>query len=294
VLRIIIVILISFLLSCGGEAPTDAPDNAPVVELPYEIRRSIVFSGSLELDLYLPTEIPGPYPAIVYIHGGRWSAGERTQFQRQAIHMASNGFVGAAIDHRLVPDDVFPAALQDAKAAVRWLRANADTYNIDPSRIGVAGGSSGGHLAALVGTTEGVAEFEGEGNLAFSSGVQAVAAFNPVLDFVDIWERGDQAGIDVIELLLGASFTDSPDLWTNASPISQVSDVSAPFLLLHGTADQTVPHGQSVDMMNALMEVGVPAELFTADGAGHGFFNDPPWYLPSLEAMEDFFVRMLK
>lgn len=291
--RIMIVILMSFLLSCGGEAPTDAPDNTPVVELPYEIRRSIVFSGSLELDLYLPTESPGPFPAVVYIHGGGWTGGDRTQFQPQAIQMASNGFVGAAIDHRFVPDDVFPAALHDAKAAVRWLRANADTYNIDPSRIGVAGGSSGGHLAALVGTTDGVAEFEGGGNLGFSSTVQAVAAFNPVIDLVDFWERGDGA-TDIIELLLGVSFTDDPELWANASPISHVTAAAAPFLLLHGTTDETVPYAQSVDMMNALSEVGVLAEIFTADRAGHGFFNDFPWREPSLEAMEDFFVRMLR
>jgi acetyl esterase/lipase len=288
-----IVVMMPVLFSCGGEAPTDAPDT-PVVELPYEIRRSIVFSGNLELDLYLPTESLGPFPAVVYIHGGAWRAGERTQFRPQAIHMASHGFVGAAIDHRFVPDDLFPAALHDAKAAVRWLRANAGTYDIDPSRIGVAGGSSGGHLAALLGTTDGVAEFEGAGNLAFSSAVQAVAAFNPVIDLVDFWERGDWNSTDIIELLLGVSFADDPDLWANASPISHVTAASPPFLLLHGTADETVPYAQSVDMMNALIEVGVVAELFTADGAGHGFFNDFPWREPSLEAMEEFFVRMLK
>lgn len=250
--RLIIVVMVPVLFSCGGEAPTDTPDT-PVVELPYEIRRSIVFSGSLELDLYLPTESPGPSPAVVYIHGGGWSSGTRDQFRPQAIHMASNGFVGAAIDYRLAPDHVFPAALHDAKAAVRWLRANASTYNIDPSRIGAAGGSSGGHLAALLGTTEGVAEFEGGGNPAFSSAVQAVAAFNPVLDLVAL--AGASGAANSIEPFLGASFAADPDLWANASPISHVTDESAPFLFLHGTTDGTVPHSQSVDMMNALVAV---------------------------------------
>jgi acetyl esterase/lipase len=288
-----IVVMMPVLFSCGGAAPTEAP-GTPAVELPYEIRRSIAFSGSLKLDLYLPTETPGPFPAVVYIHGGGWRAGERSQFRPQAIHMASRGFVGAAIDHRLVPDDLFPAALHDAKAAVRWLRASADTYNIDPSRIGVAGGSSGGHLAALVGTTDGVADFEGGGNLTFSSAVQAVAAFNPIIDLVDFLEREDWWAVDIIELLLGVSFADDPDAWANASPISHVTAAAPPFLLLHGTDDETVPYAQSVDMMNALIEVGVVAELFTADGAGHGFFNDSPWREPSWEAMEDFFVRMLR
>ena len=127
----------------------------------------------------------GSFPAIVYLHGGGWSGGDKGQFEPQATHMATKGFVGATIQYRLVPEATFPAPVEDTKAAVRWLRANASTYRIDTDGIGVAGYSAGGHLAAMLGTTPHIAEFEGDGgNPGFSSRVQAVAAFaggRPVL-----------------------------------------------------------------------------------------------------------------
>ena len=107
----------------------------------------------------------------------------------------------------------------------------------------------------------------------------------PVLDLVSM------AGCFNCERFLGASFADDPDLWAHASPISHVTGGSAPFLFLHGTADRSVPYSQSVNMMNALLAVGVRAEIFRAEGAAHAFFNNPPWYQPTLEAMENFFVR---
>ena len=244
----------------------------------------------LVLDLYLPDGGDGPFPAVVYLHGGGFTGGSRGQFRPQASHMASKGFVGASIDYRLAPAHLFPAAAHDAKAAVRWLRANASTYNIDPSRIGAAGGSAGGELAALLGTTQGIGEFEGGANPGFSSAVQAVAAFNAASDFTSLVGNANS----LTEQWLGASFADDPDLWAKASPISHVTGGSAPFLFLHGTADTSIPYSQSVDMMNALLAVGVRAEIFRAEGAAHAFFNNPPWFQPTLEAMENFFVRMLR
>ena len=281
--RLMIVVMVPIVFSCGGEAPT-APSDTPVFRAP----ELIGFSPGLVLDLYLPDGGDGPFPAVVYIH-----AGNRFKFGGQADHMASKGFVGASIDYRRSPGHLFPAGLHDAKAAVRWLRANASTYNIDPSRIGAAGGSAGGHLVALLGTTQGIGEFEGGANPGFSSAVQAVAAFNPLVDLVSLAATPGIARSST-EALLGASFADDPDSWAHASPISHVTGRSAPFLFLHGTADTSVPYSQSVDMMNALLAVGVRAEIFRAEGAQHAFFNNPPWYQPTLEAMENFFVRMLQ
>ena len=230
-----------------------------------------------------------PFPAILYLHSGGWFQGDQTEFQRHAAHMATKGFVGATIEYRLVPEARFPAQVQDSKAAVRWLRANASTYRIDTDRIGVTGGSSGGHLAAMLGTTPHIAEFEGDdGNAGFSSRVQAVAAFNGVLNLPALRSDG------LIENFLGASYEENPELWVKASPITYVGPESAPFLFLHGTDDRAVPYQMSVDMMNALQAAGVSAEIFTAVGAGHPFYFSDPWFQPTLEAIEEFFTRILK
>lgn len=231
----------------------------------------------------------GPFPAIVYVHGGAWFVEKAEDFGPSAIHMAAKGFVGATIEHRVWPEFIFPAPVEDSKAAVRWLRANATTYRIDPEGIGAAGLSSGGHLAAMVGTTSHLAEFEGDGgNPGFSSRVQAVAAFAGVFDFVRFPDR------ELLARVLGATLAENPDLWALASPITHVGGGSPPFLLLHGTDDAVVPYQQSVDMMNALQAAGVSAEIFTAEGAGHGFFNSDPWFQPTLDAMEEFFIRILQ
>ena len=230
-----------------------------------------------------------PLPAILYLHSGGWYQGSPTEFQRHAAHMATKGFVGATIQYRLVPEARFPAQVQDSKAAVRWLRAKASTYRIDTDRIGVAGGSSGGHLAAMLGTTPHIAEFEGDGgNPGFSSRVQAVAAFNGVLNFPALPSDG------IIGNFLGASYAENPELWAKASPITYVGPESAPFLFLHGTDDQAIPYQMSVNMMNALKAVGASAEIFTAEGAGHPFYFSDPWFQPTLEAIEEFFTRILK
>ena len=233
----------------------------------------------------------GSFPAIVYLHSN-WERVNPRQFWRQAAHMATKGFVGVTIQFRLVPEAIFPAQVEDAKAAVRWLRANASTYRIDTDRIGAAGGSSGGYQAAMLGTTPHIAEFEGDGgNPGFSSRVQAVAAFAGLLD-IPAFRSYSTAYL--IEQFMGASYEENPELWAKASPSTYVGPESAPFLFLHGTNDPAVPYQQSVDMMNALKAAGVSAEIFTAAGAGHGFFNDPPWLQPTLEAIEEFFTRILK
>ncbi len=141
----------------------------------------------------------------------------------------------------------------------------------------------------MLDTTPHIAEFEGSGgNAGFSSRVQAVAAFAGSFDFSALQSDG------LIENFLGASYDENPELWAKASPSTYVGPESAPFLFLHGTNDQGVPYKQSVNMMNALEAAGVSAELFTAEGAGHSFFNFPPWFQPALEAMEEFFTRILK
>jgi acetyl esterase/lipase len=277
------------ILLAAVAAASTAQNQRPPLRVPesVEVRPGLVYASpgahDLHLDLYLPKSGAGPFPAVVYVHGGGWRGGNRNQFARHAAHMATLGFAGATIQYRLSGQAKYPAAFEDVQAAVRWLRKNAAEYRIDPGRIGAAGGSAGGHLVALLGTR---ADPEAR--------VQAVAAFNPVLDFVSLGPKSASKAEGAISSFLGAAYSERPDLWKEASPIEHISKQTAPMLLLHGTADATVPYSQSEDMLKRLRAAKVPAELFTAPGAGHGFFNSEPHFQPALKRMEDFFRARLK
>jgi acetyl esterase/lipase len=289
---------------CGaalGQQEKQAQEQEPPFHLPetVELKPDIVYAryGAREMhvDLYLPKQSAGLRPAVVYIHGGGWRGGNKRAFSRHAAHMATLGFAGAAIEYRLSGEAKYPAAIHDSKAAVRWLRAHAAEYRIDPNRIGAAGGSAGGHLVGLLGTTNQIKEFEGAGgNSNFSSQVRAVAAFNPAVDFVSFGKGASGNASNAVYEFLGATYAHQPNLWAQAAPITHVNQNSAVFLFLHGTGDTVVPYQQSVDMMNKLKTAGIRAEIFSAPEAGHGFFNRPPWFQPALKRMEEFFIRELK
>jgi acetyl esterase/lipase len=289
------------LLSLALVAPLFCQNQKPPFVLPegVELKKDVVYASpggrDLHLDLYLPKAGAGPFPAVVYIHGGGWVNGSKTAFQRQAAYMATKGFVGACIQYRLSGEAKYPAAIHDSKAAVRWVRANAARYNVDPDKIGAAGGSAGGHLVGLLGTTAGMPAFEGdEGNVGVSSRVRAVAAFNPAVDLVMFGKKASGDTENSVAAFLGCPYGANTKLWADATPLTHAGKDSAPFLFLHGTADTTVPYQQSVDMMNKLKAAGVHAEIFSAEGAKHGFFNAPPFFEPGLKRMEEFFVKYLK
>ncbi|MDX1979671.1 MAG: alpha/beta hydrolase [Bryobacteraceae bacterium] len=282
-----LMLFATFASLCLAQQKKAAPKMDPPLQIPanVEVRRDLVYTKigarELHLDLYLPKSGSGSFPAVVYVHGGGWSGGNKSAFSRQAAHMAAKGFVGACVEYRLSGEAQYPAALDDVKAAIRWMRANAATYRVRPDRIGAAGGSAGGHLVALAGVT-------GKGDTA----VQAVAAFNPAVDFLDFGKRAGN-GQNSVSKFLGKTYTEDPKLWESASPLAQVHKNAPPFLFLHGTADPTVPYKQSTDMQAALQKLGVKAELFSAPDAVHGFFNRPPWFEPTLRRMEQFFFETL-
>lgn len=232
---------------------------------------------ALEADLFLPAATDKPVAAVVYIHGGGWRGGNRAQFQRHAARMAELGFAGLCVQYRFQQEAKWPAPLDDVTAAVDWLRAHAKEYNIDPRRIGAAGGSAGGHLAAMLGV---------RGN------VRAVAAFNPALDLIALGNHDKLS--NSVKDLIGAAYAENPSLWKSASPIENVSPRSAPFLLLHGTADATVPFEHTERMLRLLTKAGVRAELMPAEKQGHGCFNQEPWFTPARDRMIEFFQRELK
>lgn len=221
----------------------------------------------LKADYYLP-QGSGPFPAVVYLHGGGWSSGDRKQLRRQAAHFASTGIMGFAIEYRLSGQAPYPAAYEDSKAAVEWLRANASKFRVDPRRIYAAGSSAGGHLAALLGVRGAVA---------------GVVAFNPVLDL-----SGMPPDSNSIKRFLDGTCAEKADLCRDASPVTQVSGSAPPFLILHGTADKTVPYAQAEAMTEKLKAAGASVKLFTAPDAPHTFWAQKQWYWPTLEAMESF------
>ncbi len=271
----------------------------PAFKLPLkvEMTKGVVYGKidgkPLTLDLFVPEGGPTPRPAAIYLHGGSWRSGTPAQFHRQAAHMATKGYVGACIRYRLSKKAKFPAALEDSKCAVRWLRANAETYQIDPKRIAAVGGSAGGHLAELVGVIDESFGLEGKGgHEAYSSEVQAVVSFNGVTDLVDCAKKG--LLLKAMRQFLGCTYEDNPKRYATASANTHVDKDCPPFLFLHGTKDKTVPFAQSVEMAEKLRALGVDAVVYKAEGAGHGFFNNDPHYTRCLKAMERFLERHLR
>jgi len=224
----------------------------------------------LQLDLALPAASGEAAPAILCIHGGGFRAGSRASYDKLCLSLAQHGFVAATITYRLAPAYPFPAAVQDSKSAVRWLRAHAAEYRVDPGRIGAFGGSAGAHLALMVGLTAGIKNFEGDQNPGFSSAVQGVVSFYGPTDFTRIYGHSVDAA-EVLPLFFGGNLEQARHRHILGSPLNWVSPAAPPTLLVHGTADDHVPYEQAVWMRDRLAACGVDTDLVTLQGAGHGF-----------------------
>lgn len=245
----------------------------------------------LQLNLARPKEATGRLPAVLCIHGGGFRAGKREGWDKRCQQLAERGFVAATVSYRLAPKYQFPAAVHDVKAAVRWLRANADKYQIDPERIGVVGDSAGGHLVQFLGVTGGVAEFEGEENAGPSSRVTCVVNYYGPSDFTKSYGKSVDAA-EVLPLWLGGNDQQQHHRHVLASPLNWVTPQAAPTLLLHGTEDKYVAHEQAVWMHDRLKAADVEVTLLTLEGAGHGFQGDHA--KRAEEAMFSFFARHLQ
>ncbi len=216
----------------------------------------------------------GLLPAILCIHGGGFRAGDRHGYDGLVQEFARRGYVAVTVEYRLAPKYQFPAQVFDCKACVRWLRANASKYHIDPNRIGVTGGSAGGHLAQFLGVTIGQKQFEGdEGNLKQSSAVEVVVNQYGPSDFTKSYGKSVDAA-EVLPLFLGGNLETAKLRHIVSSPLNWVSPDAAPTLCIHGTKDNYVAYEQAVWMVDRLKECGVEAVLMTMEGAGHGFGGD--------------------
>ena len=227
----------------------------------------------LQVDMARP-DGEGPYPAVICIHGGGFRAGDRQSYDGLIKKLAKNGYVAMTVTYRLAPKYQFPAAIYDVKAAVRWLRANAAKYHVDPDRIGVTGGSAGGHLAQFLGVTAGLKQFEGDGgNPEQSSRIACVVNFYGPSDFTKSYGKSVDAA-EVLPLFLGGNLEKERKRHIEASPLYWVTPDAAPTLCVHGTKDQYVAFEQAEWIVDRLKAAGVEAELLPMVGSMHGFKGD--------------------
>jgi acetyl esterase/lipase len=291
-----------------SDKPT-VPAAKPEVKLPPGVKMladiSYIPNGddAQKLDLYLPEKtVDRPLPLIVHIHGGGWMGGNK--FPCPVVGMVGKGYVVASVEYRFSQKAKFPAQIQDCQAALRWLRANSKQHNIDPDRVGVVGGSAGGHLSALVGTAGGKKAFAPiGGNEDQSDRVQAVCDIFGPANFSTVMKQADDdknvrnifkfnSPSDPYSQLIGVSLEGNKEKTDAVSPVHYVSKDTPPILILHGTHDSLVPYAQSEELVAALKAKGVPVWLQTLPGSGHG---GPAFGKPSVIAlMANFFDKHLK
>jgi acetyl esterase/lipase len=297
-LRVILFLLAATALPAGEIIAQGT--YTPNIDLPY------VNDGNVRhmLDLYTPNGATGPVPLIIWIHGGGWQSGSKSLNPNgPQIRYAQNGYAVASLNYRLSGEAIFPAQIHDCKAAIRWLRANAATYNLDPARFGVWGSSAGGHLAALVATSNDVTDMEGTvgANPGFSSRVQAAGDWFGPTDFLQMDTQAKQAGCggsthdsptSPESLLLGCSIQTCPDAAARANPMTYVSGDDPPIFIQHGLTDCTVSYGQSQILQTLFQSIGHDSSLslFAATGHGGAAFTTPE----NLAFLDNFWDQKLR
>lgn len=262
-----------------GQGPKGAPRLAEGVKKVADLDYAGSGNPRQALDLYLPEKRSGEglLPVIVFIHGGGWQGGDKNGGgARIAPYVATGKFAGASIGYRLSSEAQWPSQIHDCKAAIRWLKAHAKEYQLDPGRIAVWGTSAGGHLVAMLGVSDGVKELEGE----IGAHLDQTGKVSCVVDFfgpTEMLRMGSEPGGERHNApdspeskLIGGPVLENPDKAKSASPIEHVTAGDAPHLIVHGSKDPTVPYSQSVDYEKRLESVGVPAIFLTVEGAGHG------------------------
>ncbi|MBM3786312.1 MAG: hypothetical protein FJW30_18285 [Acidobacteria bacterium] len=254
-------------LAAQAQQPPTPPDS---VEATYDVEYSRV-GERMAMDIFRPKGVTDARPTVLCVHGGGFRRGSRVSYHALAIKLAQRGYVAASASYRLSPRHQFPAAVEDVKAAVRFLRANAKKYGIDAGRIGATGGSAGGHLVLMLGLTGDMKTFDGTGpNLDQSAKVQAVVNYYGPTDFTKSYGKSVDAH-EVLPLWLGGDLEHERAYHIQSSPLYYATPVAAPLLSVHGTEDKYVEHAQSVWLTDKLKAMGADAELLTLQGAGHGF-----------------------
>jgi len=272
----ILVAIGLFFGSCSNDEFTESTAGSKLSDIAYADK-----SSAQKMDIYLP-EGTGPFPVVVLIHGGAFKMGDKGMEASNAAALVAKGIAAASINYRLSGEAKFPAQIEDCKAAVRFLRANAAKYNLNPDKIGSWGASAGGNLSSLLGTTSGIAELEGAslGNAGFSSKVVASVDWFGPINFLTMDAEASTLGSTLNtnsasspeSQLIGAAIQTVPEKVAKANPTTYISNDDAAFFIQVGSMDRNIPYTQSLNFYNALKSVkgaeNVTYELL--EGAGHG------------------------
>jgi acetyl esterase/lipase len=242
----------------------------------------------LHLDVFRPAK-QGKYPAVVMVHGGAWRSGTKEMEHPMAEYAAAHGYVAVPVEYRMSLEAKYPNAVYDIKAAIRWIKTNAERFSIDTSHIAVEGESAGGHLAALVGMTNNVPLFEGtEGITSTSSTVHAIVDVDGVVDFLAPLSLNSPGYPD----WLGGPFTEKPAIWKEASPIFYVGKQSVPIVFI--TSAQPKYAAGKGEMSDLLNQNGIYSETHLIPNSPHSFWLFHPWFEPTVNYMMTFLDKVMK
>ena len=279
----------------------------PDIELVHEMKSSAIKEKrnityctngdrSLQLDAFSPKKKSKvKRPAIIIIHGGGWRTGNRAQHYPLAQKLSTLGYVCFTPEYRLSTEALYPAAVLDIKAALRWVRANAAQFNIDTAKIVVAGFSAGGELAAFIGSTNGVEKFEGNNcNTNVSSSVAAIVDMDGTLSFVhpESGEGDDSKSTSAATYWFGWGKAENPELWQEASPLAHVGKNTPPILFINSSVDRM--HAGREDFIAVLNQHGIYSEVHSFPEAPHSFPLFHPWFEPTVNYIDNFLKKVFK
>jgi acetyl esterase/lipase len=240
----------------------------------------------LKLDMYLPTNAKQDLPVVVFVHGGGWRSGFRSEFVPMALRLARNGYASVTVTYRLAGEAMYPAAVHDVRAAVRWVREHAGEYGLDPRRIALAGGSAGGQIASLAGVTGHMNHFDpGAATSDVSSAVQAVVNIDGLSDFTSeaarVNEDDPKKPVSAAGYWFGGRYAEKTALWREASPIQYVNSSMPPVLFI-GSAQPRFAVGRE-EMVEKMTQLRVPSKVVLLPDTPHSFWMFDPWLQPTVD-----------
>lgn len=251
----------------------------------------------MHVDIFSPKLRPKePLPVVMIMHGGGWRSGDRSMEWPTAIHLAKNGYIAVTVEYRLSGEAKYPAAIHDLKEAIRWIRKHAKQMNADPNKIAVSGTSAGGELAAFLGTTGDLKQFEGVAKYKnFSTSIQAVIDIDGIVDFTNPAESGkdaDPSKPSAGRAWFGATYKENPKIWEEASPIQYVSKRTPPILFINSALDRY--HAGRDEMIAKLNKLNIYSEVHTIPNTPHPFWLFHPWFDEAMSYMVKFLDKIFK